>query len=181
MRLALILATSLVLSAGSALASQQVPYKGRTITVGDSPAASECLIMLRKGIDMVEGLPPHLRSLGGELKSLRCDPPPTTGNEASDTVVGVYVRHSPTDGHGYIDFRRNPAFLAPYSYTLSLIGNGIYASQQALPTDNLGASRQHLECKILMTELEAIRALKLDPRMIDGYSKEINQRGCRGK
>lgn len=180
-RLALVLIASLALASGSALASQQVPYKGRTITVGDSPAAGECLIQLRKAIDMVEGLPSHLRSLGGEVKALRCDPPATTGNEAYDSVVGVYVINNTNGGRNYIDFRRNPAFLSPARYALSLVGNGIYASQPALPTDNKGASRQHLECKILLTELDTIRALQLDPRMIDGYSKEINQRGCRGK
>lgn len=173
MRIFLISLLCVLSLAGSALAGEPVSYKGRIIAVGDSPAASECLNMLRRGIDLVEGLPAGLRGLGGEVKALRCDPPSNPTNDPRDNVTGVYVRKG-----GFIDFRRNPAFLSPAKYALALVSNGVYASQPTLPADAAGPARRQLECRIMKTELETVRALKLDPRLIDSYSAEIANRKC---
>jgi hypothetical protein len=161
-----------------ARAGETVSYKGRSIAVGDSRAAAQCLTLLRLGIDMVEGLPAKLRGLGGAVKTLRCDPPPTQSNTVVDNTVGVYVRDGGPGGRGFIDFRRNPAFLSGASYAMSLVSNGVYASEPHAAGGNQGAARQQQECRIMKVEFDTAKALDLDPRMVDGYGKRMMGRGC---
>ncbi|CAA7620573.1 conserved exported hypothetical protein [Candidatus Terasakiella magnetica] len=185
----------------TASAVESVPYKGRIIQVGDSPAAKQCVEMARKAIDMVEGLPSHLKMLGHAVKDLKCDPPRESGAYL-DNVIGVYTMTSKTEPRGYIDFRTNPAFRSPAQFAISIVNNGIYAgwhrsyiqaSHQAaadpaarekarqlealLSKGDLGAVAR-AECDFLAVTRETIQALDLGERQISAIGKSMRNRNC---
>jgi len=180
-----------------AQAAEPVTYKGRIIVLGDSPAAAQCLDLAKKGIDMVEGLPAKLRILGNAVKEMKCDPPRGSG-EVRDNVVGIYTMTSKTEAKGYIDFRRNPAFLSAAQYAVSTVTNGIYAGWhrtyvqaakdpaqrdkaqrlEAILTKRDLAGAVKAECEILATTHDTMTALDLDPRHISGLSRVMRDRNC---
>ncbi len=180
-------------------AAAPVSYKGRTIVMGDSAAASQCLELVKKGIDMADTLPPKLKSLGSAVKDLKCDPPRMGSNEVRDNVVGVYTMTSKTEAKGFIDFRRSPASLTAAQYTVALVVDGVYAgwhrdSVRAAKDPAQGDKARHLEtiltkgnlsdvlnaeCVILSTTRDTLQALDLDPRHASGVARTMRERNCR--
>lgn len=187
--------------AGPGQAGEAVVYKGRTIQVGDTPAAGQCLTLVRRGIDMAEGLPPRLKALGGAVKQLKCDPP-RGSNETNDNVTGAYMMTSRTEALGYIDFRRNPASMAPANVATSLVTNGIYAGwhrayvearRRAAADPAARDQAQRLEailsrgdlkaviraeCDILSASYDTYKALDMDPRKLTAMGRVMRDRGC---
>jgi hypothetical protein len=130
MRLSVAIAAVVVtVSAFPAVAAPAIEYRGHTILPGDAPQSAQCVAMVRRGIDLLDTLPPHLRSLGHEVKDLRCEPtPPNASNTRfEDSVVGVYTIEGLSDPGGRIVFRRNPNASAAALVAISLVGNGVYA------------------------------------------------------
>lgn len=205
MRAVVVLAAGLVLSAATAWA-EGGDYKGRTIVLSNSPAAGACAALVRKGIDLVEGMPANLRSLGKEVTRLRCDPVPpgAQGTSTADNTTGTYVIESKDEAKGFIVFRRDPAYLAASNVALSLVGNGVYArrhrewveGRRKLESSNdpaLKAKVERLEkimtksdvnlavkaeCELLDTQYQAMKALKSDPEDLSKLSRFMMRRGC---
>lgn len=186
--------------------AQAMDYRGRSIALGASPRAATCAELVRKGIDLVEGMPANLRALGKEVTQLRCEPvPPDARNTGSgDNTTGVYVMESKDEAKGHIVFRRDPAYLAASNVALSLVGNGIYArrhrewveGRHKLATSNDPALRAKVErldkimtksdinlvvkaeCELLDVQYQAMKALKSDPADLSTLSKLMLRRGC---
>lgn len=183
-------------------AAESVTYKGRTIQVGDSSAAAHCLTLVRRGIDMVDGLPAKLKTLGGAVKQLKCDPPQRSSNETRDNVTGVYTMTSRAEVLGYVDFRRNPASVSAAEVAASLVTNGIYAgwhrsyveaSRKAASDSAARDTARRLEavltkgdlkaviraeCEILTTAYQTAKALDMDPRQLTGLGRVMRERSC---
>lgn len=193
-----------LLAAGAA--AQAADYRGRTIDLGDSPRAAACADLVRKGVDLVEGLPAHLRSLGKEVTRLRCEPvgPGARNTGSADNTTGVYVIESKDEARGQIVFRRDPAYLAASNIAISLVGNGVYArrhrewveGRRKLAKANDPALRAKVErlekiitksdvnlavkaeCELLDTQFQTMKALKSDPEDISALSRFMMRRGC---
>lgn len=191
---------------GAAQAEQVIDYRNRVITMGGSPRASACLAVVKRGIDMVETLPPKLKSLGQKVKSLRCDPLPADAphTRAEDNVTGIYVMESRDEARGHILFRRDPNYLEASNIAVSLVGNGIYAQRHSdliegkrqlakSPNPALQAKVDRLqkivsksdmdltvkaECELLDAQYGTLKALGADPRDLSGLSKFMLRRGC---
>lgn len=198
---AILLGLAIIGLASPGQAAEPVIHKGRTIQMGDSPAAGQCLALLRKGIDMLETLPPRLQTLGGAVKQLKCDPP-RGSNAVRDNVVGTYTMTSKTEASGYIDFRRNPASVAAAQYAASLVTNGIYAgwhrafieANRKAATDPAARDKARrleailtkgdlsavirAECEILSTSYDTYKALDMDQRQLTGLNRVMRERGC---
>lgn len=181
-------------------------YKGRTIALGNSPTASACAALVRKGIDLVESMPANLRSLGKEVTRLRCDPvtPGAQGTTTVDNTTGTYVIESKDEAKGFIVFRRDPAYLAASNVAMSLVGNGVYARRHrewvegrrklANSSDPaLKAKVERLEkiltksdvnlavkaeCELLDVQYQTMKALKSDPEDMSKLSRLMLRRGC---
>lgn len=195
----------LALTSVGALA-QTTDYRGRTIALSASPRAAACADLVRKGIDLVEGMPANLRSLGKEVTRLRCDPvgPDAHGTTSADNTTGVYVIESKDEARGHIVFRRDPAYLAAGNIAMSLVGNGVYARRHrewvegrhklAKSSDPaLKAKVERLEktmtksdinltvkaeCELLDVQYQAMKALKSDPQDLSALSRLMLRRGC---
>lgn len=198
-------AVSLVMLMAAAQA-QALDYRGRTITLGASPRAAACADLMRKGIDLVEGMPANLRALGKEVTELRCEPVPADARNtgSADNTTGVYVLESKDEAKGHIVFRRDPAFLAASSIAISLVGNGVYARRHREWVDGrrklaksddpaLKAKVERLdkimtksdinlvvkaECELLDTQYQTMKSLKSDPGDLSALSKLMLRRGC---
>ncbi|MGE5475931.1 MAG: hypothetical protein ACM3Q1_04700 [Bacteroidales bacterium] len=205
MRIGAIAAAGLLLAAGAARADG-IDYRGRTITQGASPSAAACVALVRKGIDLVEGMPANLRSLGKEVTRLRCDPvtPGAQGTGTVDNTTGTYVLESREEAKGFILFRRDPAALAASNVAMSLIGNGVYArrhrewveGRRKLAKSNdpaLKAKVERLEkimtksdvnltvkaeCELLDVQYQTMKALKADAEDLSALSRLMLRRGC---
>lgn len=201
-----IFALGLVVFGCVASAAQALEYRGRTITATESPRAAACVDLVRKGIDLAEGLPANLRALGREVTRLRCDPVPpgAQGTSTQDNTTGVYMMESKDEARGYIVFRRDPAYQAASSVAQSLVGNGVYArrhrewveGRKALAKSNdpaLKAKVERLEkivtksdltltvkaeCELLDVHFQTMKALKADPQDITALSRLMMRRGC---
>lgn len=191
------LMTALALLALPAQAGEAVSYKGRTILTGDSTASAQCVELTKKGIDMVEGLPARLKSLGNAVKDMKCDPPRGSG-EVRDNTVGVYTMTSKTEPQGYIDFRKKPASLSAAHYAVSMVTNGIYAGWhrayvqaakdpaqrdkaqklEAILTKSDLSGVVRAECDILTTTRDTLQALDMDPRQISAVARLMRERNC---
>jgi hypothetical protein len=205
MRVGAIAVVGLLLAAAAARA-EGTDYRGRTIVQGASPSAAACVALVRKGIDLVEGMPANLRSLGKEVTRLRCDPvmPGAQGTGAVDNTTGTYVIESREEAKGFILFRRDPASLAASNVAMSLIGNGVYArrhrewveGRRKLAKSNdpaLKAKVERLEkimtksdvnltvkaeCELLDVQYQTMKALKADAEDLSGLSRLMLRRGC---
>jgi hypothetical protein len=186
----------LPLLAGAAAAAETVAYKGRSIEVGDSKAAATCLGLLRKAIDMVEGMPPRLRAMGATVKTLRCNPGPGSA-ELKDNVTGVYTHGRLDDPKVFIDFPRNPVYVAPGEMAVALVANSVYARWHnqyrdakrrgaTAEADRLARIIDHqdldanlkAECEVMAVQIEALTALKWDDKRVSAMRKAYVRRNC---
>lgn len=185
-------------------AAEAIEYRGRVITEGASPQAAACVDLVRKGIDLVEGLPAAYRALGQRIKDLRCDPLPNEARHSSveDNTTGVYMMESKDEAKGHIAFRRDPAFQSAREIALSLVGNGVYArrhqdwisaKKQARSSPEARAKAERLEKIITKSDLNltvkaecenmdavygTLKALGEDANKLSGLSKLMLRRGC---
>lgn len=195
-----------LLIAASAAHAEGVEYRGRSIVVGASPRAGACVDLVRKGIDLVEGMPANLRALGKEITRLRCDPvgPDARATSSADNTTGVYVIESKDEAKGHIVFRRDPAYLAASNIAMSLVGNGVYARRHREWVEGrhklaksgdpaLKAKVERLEkimtksdldlvvkaeCELLDTQYQTMKALKSDQQDLSALSRLMLRRGC---
>lgn len=186
--------------------AETISYRGRTIAMPDGGNNALFEEHIRKAIDMVESLPPKYKTLGNYIKDLRYKPLPAnaTNTAAYENIVGTYVIESKDAVKGHIMFPRNPAFLAPANYAMSLVTNGVYyqwhskyveARQRMGKSPNeqaksdlayyealLGKKDLNLvikaECEIMDVTIGTMKSLGLDAKKIDATTKERNNRGC---
>lgn len=198
-RFVIILSSLALLLAALPARAETNTYKGRTITMPDGGRNELFDEYIHKAIDLVDGLPAKYKTLGNLVKDLRYEPIPSgaTGTTAHDNIVGVYVVESKDAVKGHIRFPRNPAYLMPASFALSLVGNGIYyqwhskyvearrqqnkeeaAYYEAILAPKDLKMRIKAECEIMGTHIGVMKALDMDPKRIDATVKERNNRGC---
>lgn len=191
--------TALLLLATTSVQAENFTYKGRSVTMPDGGRNAVFEETIRKAIDMAETLPPKYKSLAAQVSDLRYEPLPSdaTGTKGYQNVTGTYVIESKDSLKGHISFYRNPAFLSPANYVLSLVGNGIYRQRHAKFVEakskgdkatadyyeTIFAKKDlkltlKAECEIMDSELGVMKALALDPKLIDATAKERNNRGC---
>lgn len=195
------LAAVLLLLAAHPAWAESFTYKGRNVTMPDGGRNAMFEDYIRKAIDMAETLPPKYKSLAAQVTDLRYEPIPSdaTDTTAHQNVTGTYVIESKDSLKGHISFYRNPAFISPSNYVMSLVGNGIYRQRHAkyVEAQKKGDKAQidyyeaimmgkkkdlklalKAECEIMDTEIGVMKALALDPKRIDAMTKERNNRGC---
>lgn len=184
--------------------AEPIAYKGRIITVGPSPRAAACVELVRKGIDLVDGLPARLKGLGGKVRDLRCNPLPAEArhDRSEDNVTGIYMMESKDEAKGHILFRRDPAYISGGNVAVSLVTNGVYAQRhrdwieakkQAGKSSEARAKAERLEkivtksdidlvvkaeCELLDAQYGVLKALGEDANKLAGLSRFMARRGC---
>jgi len=206
MRRGLALLVVLALAARTSVAAEVVSYKGYTITGSPADDDGAFFQMVKTGIDMVDGLPQRLRSLGQLVRDLRYLPAGAAGADRGglDDVTAVYIIETLDEARGHIAFRRDTGHLAPLHIALSLVGNGVHAKRHrdyvdarrkaaAEASDANRARAAYLEKLVKRTDLnlvaqaecenmaairDTLRALDGDARQIEGISRLMDRRNC---
>jgi hypothetical protein len=177
-------------------------YKGRTLQ-GYPGADNEAFFALvKKGIDLSEGLPPRLKQQAAMVPVIRHRPAFRYGESAVRDIMMVYTADMETPDRSYAAFQSNPQQVSAADVAIGLVGSGTYhlfnreAAQlsgrsdaeskrrvaylrgmveKTLPTFPLAE-----ECRIMADEIATMKALGLDEKRWKPVSKRMFQRSCPG-